>query len=93
MVSQYLEMRFNRAFTSFPSWVPTPTNHRFKRAVRTLNELSLGLVRERRREGRDHGDLLSMLMTAFGSGFWMCSDNRSVEPNTKASMSSRLVAR
>jgi cytochrome P450 len=64
VAGQYLEMRFNNAFTSLPSWVPTPTNRRFKRAIRTLEETVLTLIRERRREGRDHGDLLSMLMQA-----------------------------
>jgi cytochrome P450 len=60
----YLEHRFNRPFTSPPAWVPTPRNRRFKRAVRTLNRIVLDLVRDRRRDGRDHGDLLSMLMQA-----------------------------
>jgi cytochrome P450 len=64
IVGQYLEMRFNNSFTSLPSWVPTATNRRFKQAVRTLFELVLTLIQERRREGRDHGDLLSMLMMA-----------------------------
>ncbi len=64
VVAQYLEARFNHPFTSLPSWVPTATNRRFKQAVRTMNELVLALVRERRAEGRDHGDLLSMLMQA-----------------------------
>jgi len=63
-VGRYLEARFNRPFTTLPSWVPTATNRRFKQAVGTLNELVLALIRERRAEGRDHGDLLSMLMQA-----------------------------
>lgn len=63
-VGRYLEMRFNNPFTTLPGWVPTATNRRFKRAVGTLFDLMLALIRERRREGRDHGDLLSMLMTA-----------------------------
>ena len=60
----YLERRFNRPFTSPPTWVPTPANRRFKGATRALNEIVSALVRERRREGRDHGDLLSMLIRA-----------------------------
>ncbi len=64
VVSQYLEHRFNRPFTTLPLWCPTPGNRRFKEAARTLNELVMDLVRERRSEGRDHGDLLSMLMSA-----------------------------
>lgn len=63
-VAQYLQMRLNRPFTSLPSWAPTPLNRRFKQALASLNELVLELIRQRRREGRDHGDLLSMLMAA-----------------------------
>jgi cytochrome P450 len=64
VVGHYLEQRFNRPFTTPPLWVPTPLNLRFKRALRALNGIVDGLIRERRREGRDHGDLLSMLMHA-----------------------------
>jgi len=35
-----------------------------KNAARTLNGVVLALIQERRREGRDHGDLLSMLIQA-----------------------------
>jgi cytochrome P450 len=64
IISGYLVRRIHHPFTSLPSWVPTPTNLRFQRAARTLNEIVLGLIRDRRREGRDHGDLLSMLLQA-----------------------------
>ena len=64
VVRQYLESRFNYSLTSAPSWMPTPTNRRFKSAMRELNELVLKLIQDRRREGRDHGDLLSMLLQA-----------------------------
>jgi cytochrome P450 len=60
----YLEQRFNHPFTSPPLWVPTAGNRRFLEAVRTLNRIVLRLIRQRRREGRDHGDLLSMLIQA-----------------------------
>ena len=61
---RYLEQRFNHPFTSLPAWVPTASNRRMKDAARTLNGVVLALIQERRREGRDHGDLLSMLMQA-----------------------------
>src|SRR5262249_49336995 len=64
IMARYLQSRFNHPLPSLPAWVPTPTNRRFKAAVRTLNELTLDLVRQRRLEGRDHGDLLSMLLAA-----------------------------
>ena len=64
VLASYLEQRFNHPFTSLPAWVPTAGNRRMKDAARTLNGVVLALIRERRREGRDHGDLLSMLMQA-----------------------------
>jgi cytochrome P450 len=59
-----LEQRFNHPVTSLPAWVPTASNRRMKDAAGTLNGVVLALIQERRREGRDHGDLLSMLMQA-----------------------------
>jgi len=64
VLARYLEQRFNHPFTSLPAWVPTARNRRMKAAARTLNGVVLALIQERRREGQDHGDLLSMLMQA-----------------------------
>ena len=64
VLAHYLEQRFNHPFTSLPAWVPTPANRRMKHAARTLISVVLALIEERRREARDHGDLLSMLMQA-----------------------------
>lgn len=64
VVGHALEHRFNKPISSMPFWVPTPANVRFWRAVRTMNEIVLELIRQRRRDGRNHGDLLSMLMSA-----------------------------
>jgi cytochrome P450 len=64
VLARYLEQRFNYPFTSLPAWVPTSNNRRMKEAARTLNGIVSALIHERRREGRDHGDLLSMLMQA-----------------------------
>lgn len=64
IVARYLEMRFASPFSSLPAWVPTPANRRFKSAMRDLFELVLAQIRERRKENRDHGDLLSILMQA-----------------------------
>ncbi len=47
-----------------PDSVPTPSNLRFRRANRKLEEFIYGIVEERRRSGRDTGDLLSMLLHA-----------------------------
>jgi cytochrome P450 len=45
-----------------------PRMLRVRRGERRLRALVLGLIEERRRAGRDHGDLLSMLMLAEGEG-------------------------
>jgi cytochrome P450 len=45
-----------------------PRMVRVRRGERRLRALVLGLIEERRRAGRDHGDLLSMLMLAEGQG-------------------------
>ena len=47
-----------------PPWVPTLSNLRFKRAVRTLDELVFRIIDERRKSRADPGDLLAMLMAA-----------------------------
>lgn len=43
-------------------WLPTPSNLRFRKAVQTLRRIVLDIIAERRRENRDYGDLLSMLI-------------------------------
>ena len=47
-----------------PDSVPTPSNLRFRRAQRQLEEFIYGIIDERRKSGRDTGDLLSMLLHA-----------------------------
>ncbi len=43
-------------------WLPSPRNLRFKRATRELHSLVLNIIADRRRDARDYGDLLSMLL-------------------------------
>jgi len=43
---------------------PTPGNRRALAALRTLDEIIYGIITERRKDGTDHGDLLSMLLQA-----------------------------
>jgi len=57
----------NEAFAEFNlstlmPWLPTPGNLRFKKAARELRAMVLDVIAQRRREGRDYGDLLSMLL-------------------------------
>jgi cytochrome P450 len=44
--------------------LPLPASRRFARARKTLDATIYGLIAERRASGKDHGDLLSMLMQA-----------------------------
>ena len=46
-----------------PAAIPTPANRRFAAAVRTLDGVVLQSIAERRRDGVDRGDLLSMLLS------------------------------
>ncbi|HEY2665161.1 MAG TPA: cytochrome P450 [Candidatus Binataceae bacterium] len=48
--------------SSLLPWLPSPGNLRFKKAARDLRALVLDIIAQRRREGRDYGDLLSMLL-------------------------------
>ncbi len=43
-------------------WLPSPGNLRFRNAVRELRGIVLDIIAHRRGEGRDYGDLLSMLL-------------------------------
>ena len=57
----------NEAFAEFDlgtlmPWLPTPGNLRFKKAARELRAMVLDIIGQRRREGGDYGDLLSMLL-------------------------------
>ena len=49
-----------------PMWIPTAENLRMRRAVRTLDEIIYGFIRQRRAAGADSGgtDLLSLLLHA-----------------------------
>ena len=47
-----------------PDSVPTPSNLRFRRAQQRLEKFIYAIIEERRRSGRDTGDLLSMLLHA-----------------------------
>ena len=44
--------------------LPTAESRRFKQVMGRLDDYILGLIRKRRASGRDHGDLLSMLLLA-----------------------------
>ena len=50
-----------------PTWLPTPGNRRLARAIKRLDDVVYGIIRERR-PGDDRGDLLSMLLLARDEG-------------------------
>ena len=48
-----------------PTWIPTPRRRREALAVRDLDEIIYGIIRERRKSSEDTGDLLSMLLLSL----------------------------
>jgi cytochrome P450 len=58
---------FSRASVPFAELLlklPLPSSRRFSRAKAELDSAIYGLIAERRRDGTDHGDVLSMLLLA-----------------------------
>jgi cytochrome P450 len=52
------------AMLPLPIWLPTPGNVRLRRAVRRLDDILFGFIRQRRAQNIDRGDLLSLLLNA-----------------------------
>lgn len=48
----------------WPMWVPTTDNRRKRKAIKVVDGIIRGFIRERRASGEDRGDLLSMLLKA-----------------------------
>ena len=60
---------YAEALVRVPQWLPTPSNLRFKRSMRALDDLVLRIIAERRRQAwggaeTQPNDLLAMLMAA-----------------------------
>ena len=49
---------------AWPDWLPLPGKSEKRQAMRTLDQFVRRFIRERRADGRDAGDLLSMLLAA-----------------------------
>src|SRR5262245_43086398 len=62
-VTDEIAVRFRLPFR-IPDAVPLPGNIRYVRGVRRIDRLVNRIIRERRQQGEDRGDLLSMLMMA-----------------------------
>jgi cytochrome P450 len=52
------------AFQQIPGWLPTRDNLRIRNATKTIEAFILPLIAERRKEGKDYGDVLSDLIFA-----------------------------
>jgi len=59
-------MRHFTEWSTFPipTFVPTPGNLRWRRAIRRLEEIIYEIIQQRRKDHRDTGDLLSLLLHA-----------------------------
>jgi len=62
-MSEYINYRMKHPFPP-PLFVPTKANRLYRRTRRLLDEKIYGLIRQRRAEAAEHGDLLGMLMEA-----------------------------
>ena len=63
MLDSFL-VRFNRFLLPIPLWLPTPRNLAMRGALRRLDRIIYGYIRQRRQCGEDKGDLLSILLHA-----------------------------
>ncbi|MDF2693928.1 MAG: cytochrome [Labilithrix sp.] len=52
------------SFLPLPPMIPSPQNMKYRRAVGRLDEVIYRIIRARRLEGGDRGDVLSMLLSA-----------------------------
>lgn len=69
-ISHALRVSLKYAFDSFhnplhpPRWLPTARNREFRQVTQFMDGLVYGLLAERRRSGKKHGDLLDLLLEA-----------------------------
>ena len=72
---EQIAVRFRRPF-KIPDWVPLPENLKYTRAIRELDRLIYGFIRERRASPTDGNDLLSMLVAARDESGQAMSDEQ-----------------
>ena len=63
VLANEIAVRFTRPFV-IPDAIPLPSNIRYRRALRRVEETVARIIKERLRTGEDAGDLLSMLIKA-----------------------------
>ncbi len=75
-LTQALEFINDRQLSLFkpPLWLPLPAHRAFLRAVARLDAEVQKIISARRADGRDHGDLLSMLLAAQDADAGALSD-------------------
>jgi len=64
VLAQNFGARLESLSRLLPSWVPTPTNVRARRAIRRLDQVVYRMIAARRQHPEDRGDLLSILLHA-----------------------------
>jgi cytochrome P450 len=64
VLSSHFQSRLSSLLFLLPDTFPTPGNVRYQAAVRALDSIVYRIIAERRRDGIDRGDLLSMLLAA-----------------------------
>lgn len=67
MIAHALEVMQSRFIQTsiVPEWIPTPAGLQEPKVVATFDEIVYRLIQERRADGTDRGDLLSMLLAAL----------------------------
>ena len=63
VLQQSFLIRFN-SLVLLPTWFPTRANLRLRRAVARLDDIIYGIIRQRRANPAERGDLLSLLLSA-----------------------------
>ncbi len=62
-LSQAVETQLKTVGSTFiPTWVPTASNRQLQRALDGIQAILAEIIAKRKADGRDHGDLLSMLL-------------------------------
>ncbi|MBE9193624.1 cytochrome P450 [Gloeocapsopsis crepidinum LEGE 06123] len=64
-------MDFNAKLSNqylLPTWMPTPSNLRYQRAIQQLDAIVYHIIDQRRASGEDTGDLLSLLLQVRDEG-------------------------
>jgi cytochrome P450 len=59
--------RMMSPFAEYLEKLPLPANRKFEKTRQQLDAIIYGMIEKRRGDGRDHGDLLSMLLSAQDS--------------------------